>query len=47
MLQLLALLAMEPPAAFEAERVRSEKVKVLEAIVPPAIDDVSHIAVRA
>ena len=36
MLQLLALLAMEPPAAFEAERVRNEKMKVLEAIVPPA-----------
>jgi len=47
MLQLLALLAMEPPAAFEAERVRNEKVKVLEAIVPPSIDDVGHMAVRA
>jgi glucose-6-phosphate 1-dehydrogenase len=47
MLQLLALLAMEPPAAFEAERVRNEKAKVLEAIVPPTIDYVSHMAVRA
>jgi glucose-6-phosphate 1-dehydrogenase len=47
MLQLLALLAMEPPAAFEAERVRNEKVKVLEAIVPPTIDDIIHMAVRA
>ena len=33
MLQLLALLAMEPPASFEANRLRDEKVKVLEAIV--------------
>ena len=47
MLQLLALLAMEPPAAFEADRVRNEKVKVLEAIVPPAIDDVGLMSVRA
>ena len=35
MLQLLALLAMEPPASFEANRVRDEKVKVLESIPPP------------
>ena len=35
MLQLLALLTMEPPAAFEANRLRDEKLKVLEAIVPP------------
>ena len=34
MLQLLALLAMEPPTAFEANRVRDEKLKVLDAIVP-------------
>jgi glucose-6-phosphate 1-dehydrogenase len=46
LLQLLALLAMEPPAAFEADRVRSEKVKVLEAIVPPAIDEVGMMSVR-
>ena len=35
MMQLLSLLAMEPPAAFEANRLRDEKLKVLEAIVPP------------
>ena len=35
MLQLLALLTMEPPTAFDADRVRDEKLKVLEAIVPP------------
>jgi glucose-6-phosphate 1-dehydrogenase len=47
MLQLLSLLAMEPPASFEANRIRNEKVKVLEAIEPPAVEDVDRIAVRA
>ena len=32
MLQLLALVAMEPPASFEATAVRDEKVKVLRAL---------------
>ena len=32
--QLLALIAMEPPNSFDAERVRNEKVKVVEAIAP-------------
>jgi glucose-6-phosphate 1-dehydrogenase len=43
MLQLLALTAMEPPVAFEADQVRDEKVKVLRAITPPA----PHETVRA
>jgi glucose-6-phosphate 1-dehydrogenase len=47
MLQLLALLAMEPPTAFEANRLRDEKVKVLEAIAPPALDEVADMSVRA
>jgi glucose-6-phosphate 1-dehydrogenase len=34
MLQLLSLIAMEPPATFDAEAVRDEKVKVLRAIRP-------------
>lgn len=34
MLQLLALVAMEPPACFEADAVRNEKVKVLNACRP-------------
>jgi glucose-6-phosphate 1-dehydrogenase len=36
MLQLLCLLAMEPPIDFSADAVRNEKVKVLHAIAPPA-----------
>ena len=47
MMQLLALLTMEPPATFEANRLRDEKLKVLEAIVPPSPDEVPSMAVRA
>jgi glucose-6-phosphate 1-dehydrogenase len=47
MLQLLALLAMEPPTAFDADRLRDEKLKVLEAIVPPSMNDVAEMTVRA
>ncbi|KIG13986.1 Glucose-6-phosphate 1-dehydrogenase [Enhygromyxa salina] len=34
MLQLLALIAMEPPGAFDATAIRDEKVKVLRALRP-------------
>ena len=34
MLQMLALVAMEPPPSFEADRVRDEKVKLLRSIRP-------------
>jgi len=47
MLQLLTLLCMEPPVNFDADRIRDEKVKVLEAIRRPAPEDVSRMAVRA
>jgi glucose-6-phosphate 1-dehydrogenase len=47
MLQLLALLCMEPPATFDAEKVRDEKVKVLESITPPSPEDVRRQVVRA
>lgn len=36
MLQLLALVAMEPPTSFDATAVRDEKVKVLRALRPVA-----------
>jgi len=35
MMELLALVALEPPSSFEAESVRREKLKVWQAI--PAI----------
>jgi glucose-6-phosphate 1-dehydrogenase len=39
MLQLVSLVAMEPPVAFEANAVRDEKVKVLRALRPLSITD--------
>jgi glucose-6-phosphate 1-dehydrogenase len=47
MLQLLALLCMEPPVTFSADDVRDEKVKVLHAIHPPTVEEVRHMSVRA
>jgi glucose-6-phosphate 1-dehydrogenase len=47
MLQLLTLVCMEPPASFEADKVRDEKVKVLDAITPPSPEEVPQITVRA
>jgi glucose-6-phosphate 1-dehydrogenase len=46
MLELLANVCMEPPTSFDADKVRDEKVKVLEAITPPRVEDVPHMAVR-
>jgi len=45
-LQLLALVAMEPPVSFDANTVRDEKVKVLRAIRPIEDGDVAHATVR-
>ncbi|MDQ2943835.1 MAG: glucose-6-phosphate dehydrogenase [Candidatus Dormibacteraeota bacterium] len=45
-LQLLALVAMEPPLAFEANAMRDEKVKVLRAIRPITEAEVEHATVR-
>ncbi|HWC28021.1 MAG TPA: glucose-6-phosphate dehydrogenase [Solirubrobacteraceae bacterium] len=47
MLQLLSLLCMEPPVAFESDAVRDEKVKVLRAISAPHEAEVPGMAVRA
>ncbi|MBX6340889.1 MAG: glucose-6-phosphate dehydrogenase [Thermomicrobiaceae bacterium] len=46
MLQLLSVIAMEPPIAFEADAVRDEKVKVLHAIRPIPPDRVGEFTVR-
>ncbi|HTR04531.1 MAG TPA: glucose-6-phosphate dehydrogenase, partial [Thermoanaerobaculia bacterium] len=46
LLQLLTLTAMEPPAAYEADAIRAEKVKVLESIRPFTEDAVDEWAVR-
>ncbi|MCC6456454.1 MAG: glucose-6-phosphate dehydrogenase [Caldilineaceae bacterium] len=47
MMQLLALTAMEPPFAFEAEAVRDQKVNVLRAIRPIDPARVDEWVVRA
>ncbi|MGE5373642.1 MAG: glucose-6-phosphate dehydrogenase [Bacteroidota bacterium] len=47
LLQLLTLVAMEPPVAFEASALRNEKVKVLSAITPMTGEEVKKATVRA
>jgi glucose-6-phosphate 1-dehydrogenase len=46
MMQLLTLVAMEPPANFDADAVRDEKVKVLRAIPPLAETEIAADTVR-
>ena len=46
MLQVLSIVAMEPPARFESRDVRDEKVKVLRAIEPFGAGSVARDAVR-
>jgi glucose-6-phosphate 1-dehydrogenase len=45
-LQLLCLIAMEPPASLDADALRSEKVKVLRALRPMTADAIASSAVR-
>ncbi|HEV8670885.1 MAG TPA: glucose-6-phosphate dehydrogenase [Candidatus Limnocylindria bacterium] len=46
LLQLLALVGMEPPAAFDDRSVRDEKVKVLRALRPITPSEVGVLTVR-
>jgi glucose-6-phosphate 1-dehydrogenase len=46
MLQILALMAMEPPAVFSATAVRNEKVKVLQAVRPISAEESGRYSVR-
>ncbi|MCP5518103.1 MAG: glucose-6-phosphate dehydrogenase [Verrucomicrobiales bacterium] len=46
LLQVLALVAMEPPVSLEAESIRDEKVKLLKSIRPFPSDDVRAHVVR-
>jgi glucose-6-phosphate 1-dehydrogenase len=45
-LQLVTLTAMEPPVSFEADSVRDEQAKILQAIQPFAPEDVLKCSVR-
>ncbi len=47
LLQLLSLMAMEPPAAFDADAIRNDKVKVLRAIRPFAPTEIIQESVLA
>lgn len=40
LMQLLCLIAMEPPSKFEPDAVRDEKLKVIRALEPVASDDI-------
>jgi len=46
LMQLLTLTAMEPPARYEADAIRAEKVKVLESIRPLPEGEIDEWAVR-
>ncbi|HEX2758806.1 MAG TPA: glucose-6-phosphate dehydrogenase, partial [Thermoanaerobaculia bacterium] len=45
-LQLLCLVAMEPPVAFDPDAVRDEKVKVLRSIQPQSAEEILRDSVR-
>jgi glucose-6-phosphate 1-dehydrogenase len=47
LLQVLCVVAMEPPSTFDAESVRLEKLKVLKSIRPFSVGEVDRFAVRA
>lgn len=45
--QLMALIAMEPPASFDADAIRNEKVKLLGAVRPVSARSLAQDTVRA
>ncbi|MXN73448.1 glucose-6-phosphate dehydrogenase [Burkholderia sp. 4701] len=46
LLQLLAIIAMEPPQSMDADAVRDEKLRVLRALKPLADDEIARSVVR-
>ncbi len=46
MLQLVSVVAMEPPAFFNGDALRDEKVKVLRSVVPPTGETIASSVVR-
>jgi glucose-6-phosphate 1-dehydrogenase len=46
LLQVLSLVAMEPPVSLEAEAIRDEKVKLLKSLRPLSAEDVARQVVR-
>jgi glucose-6-phosphate 1-dehydrogenase len=45
-MNLLALVAMEPPSSSDADAIRNEKFKVLESIEPPEVSEVQAMSAR-
>ncbi len=46
MLQLLCLVAMEPPTSMDHDDIRNEKIKILKALRPITADSVKRVTVR-
>jgi len=46
LLQLLCLVAMEPPASFSADAIRDEKLKVLRSLKPITLANAGQLSVR-
>lgn len=46
MMQLLCHVAMEPPTNLKADSIHAEKIKVMSALRPLALDDIAKTAVR-
>ncbi len=46
MLQMLSLVAMEPPISFEADAVRDEKIKLMRSIRPFPLNDLNQWIIR-
>lgn len=46
LLQLVCLIAMEPPASLSADAIRNEKVKVLRSLAPITPETIDHKTVR-
>jgi glucose-6-phosphate 1-dehydrogenase len=46
MLQMLSLVAMEPPISFQADAVRDEKIKLMRSIRPLPLEDLNKWIVR-
>lgn len=46
LLQVVSVIAMEPPSSFDAESLRVEKLKVLKSIRPFSVGEVDRFAVR-
>jgi glucose-6-phosphate 1-dehydrogenase len=46
LLQVLSVVAMEPPVSMQAEDIRTEKIKIFKALRVPKEEDVPNIAVR-